>query len=429
MNLKKLIKLTNGKLLNNYKKIDVHKICINSKEIEDNDIFIAIKGKKTDGNKYIKDVMDKASVIITTRNIKEQIDIPIIKVKNTNQAIKKIGAYNRDKHKNVKVIAITGSVGKTTTKELLSEILKEKYNITKTKGNMNNNIGVPLTLSKINDKTEVVILELGMNHPKEISYLSKMAKPNISIITNIGTSHIGNLKSKENILKAKLEIIDGMKNGTLIINKEDEYLNKINIHKNIKIIKTEDIENIILKNNLNYETKIYNKKENIIYKIPNIYLINNINLVIKTCEILNIDKNIILNVIKNSLLPKNRLEIIKKDNYTIINDTYNASLESFKSSISLLNQYNNKLIILGDIKELGKYTINFHNELKKIIENNNIEAISVGDYTKNIKKHFNNNHEIIDYLKSQNLENKCILIKGSRKMHLEEITDYLVKYH
>ena len=105
----------------------------------------------------------------------------------------------------------------------------------------------------------------------------KMAKPNISIITNIGTSHIGNLKSKENILKAKLEIIDGMKNGTLIINKEDEYLNKINIHKNIKIIKTEDIENIILKNNLNYETKIYNKKENIIYKIQTKQRCNNRN--------------------------------------------------------------------------------------------------------------------------------------------------------
>ena len=228
MTINEILKATHGKIISGDKKdIEAGKICIDSRKIEPNDIFIALKGNKTNGSKYINEAIKKASVIITEKRIKTKSATPIIKVKNSKKSLQKIGIYNRNKYIDKPVIAITGSVGKTTTKELISEIFKTKYNILKTEGNYNNDIGVPIMLSQINKNHDIIILELGMNHLKEIEKLSKMCKPQTAIITNIGTSHIGNLKTQENILKAKMEITKHLKNGNLIINGSDFYLSKI----------------------------------------------------------------------------------------------------------------------------------------------------------------------------------------------------------
>ena len=395
-------------------------------------LFIALKGNKTDGTKYIKDVINKASVIITEKKIKLENKTPIIKVRNAKLALQKIGIYNRMKYIDKPVIAITGSVGKTTTKELLSEIFKTKYNILKTKENMNNEIGVPITLSQINKNHDIIILELGMNHLKEIEKLSKMARPQTAIITNIGTSHIGNLKTQENILKAKLEITKYLDHGNLIINGSDFYLNKIKENKKYSIIKTKEknISNIIKNDKLYFDIKIQNKTYKIEFNIPNKYLIENILLAIETSLIYQIPPSNIINAINNFKAPKKRSNIIKLENsITLIDDTYNASLESIKSSLTLLEN-KESIIILGDVLELGTHSKEIHKkieqELKKI---NQTQVITVGENTKiiNIGIHFNNNKEIINYLNKIKLNNKTILIKGSRGMHLEEIKDYIIK--
>lgn len=437
MTLKEILKITKGKIISGKKEnIEVGKICIDSRVIEKNDIFITLQGKNTNGYKYIEEVIDKASLIITNKKIKLKNKTPIIRVRNTKKALIKIGKYNRKKYIDKPLIGVTGSVGKTTTKELIGNIFKTKYNILKTRKNYNNEIGVSLMLSEIKDKHDIIILELGMNHLGEIKKLSKLCKPTTGVITNIGTSHIGNLKTQENILKAKLEIIKGMKKGDLIINGSDFYLNRIKPKKNISIIKTneKDINNIFLNEKLNFDIKINNNTYNINFNIPNKYLIENILLAIKVGIIYQIPMNNIIKAINNFKSPDNRSEIINlKNNITLINDTYNASLESIKSGLSMLeNIKKEKLAIIGDVLEVGdSYELIYKQIEKEILKIENINLITVGTYTKiiNIGIHFNNNEEIIEYLNKKELNNTTILLKGSRNMHLEEIKEYLIKYY
>lgn len=437
MTLKEILKITKGKIISGKKEnIEVGKICIDSRVIEKNDIFITLQGKNTNGYKYIEEVIDKASLIITNKKIKLKNKTPIIRVRNTKKALIKIGKYNRKKYIDKPLIGVTGSVGKTTTKELIGNIFKTKYNILKTRKNYNNEIGVSLMLSEIKDKHDIIILELGMNHLGEIKKLSKLCKPTTGVITNIGTAHIGNLKTQENILKAKLEIIKGMKKGDLIINGSDFYLNRIKPKKNISIIKTneKDVNNIFLNEKLNFDIKINNNTYNINFNIPNKYLIENILLAIKVGIIYQIPMNNIIKAINNFKSPDNRSEIINlKNNITLINDTYNASLESIKSGLSMLeNIKKEKLAIIGDVLEVGdSYELIYKQIEKEILKIENINLITVGTYTKIINTgiHFNNNEEIIEYLNKKELNNTTILLKGSRNMHLEEIKEYLVKYY
>lgn len=433
MTLKEILKITKGRIISGKKNnIEVGKICIDSRNIEKGDIFVALQGKKTNGNKYIENVINTSSLIITEKKIKLKNKTPIIKVKNAKKAIKKIGIYNRKKYIDKPLIAITGSVGKTTTKELISEIFKTKYNILKTYKNYNNELGVSLMLSQIKEKHDIIILELGMNHMNEIKKLSKMCKPTTALITNIGTSHIGNLKTQENILKAKLEIIKGMKKGDLILNGEDFYLKKINNLKKISIIKTNEkyIRNIILNEKLNFELEIDKKNHQISFNIPNKYLIENILLAIQTAIIYKIPTTNIIKSINNFKTPNKRSEIINlENNITLIDDTYNSSLESIKSSLSLLENINkNKLAIIGDVLELGDKAEIIHKQIEKELKKiENLNVITIGEYTKhiNIGMHFKSNKDLIQHLKNKDIKNTVILIKASRNMHLEEIKEYI----
>lgn len=435
MELKEILKITHGKIISGDKKNkEVGKICIDSRIIEQNDIFIALKGNKTNGNKYIDDVIDKASIIITNKKILRKSKTPIIKVKNPLKSLKQIGIYNRKKYIDKPLIAITGSVGKTTTKELISHIFKTKYNILKTQENYNNEIGVSLMLSRINESHDIIILELGMNHLNEIKKLSKMCKPQTALITNIGTSHIGYLKTQNNIFKAKMEIIKGMKKGNLIVNEKDFYLNKIKKNKKYSVIKTNEtcVNNVITNSKLYFCLNIKNNTYNIEFNIPNKYLIENILLSIKTALLYQIPVNNIVNALNTFKAPNKRTNIINlKNNITLIDDSYNASLESIKSSLSMLeNEKKYKLAIIGDVLELGTHTEEIHKKIEEeLINQKNLNVITVGKYTKIINTgiHFDNNNELLKYLKNKNIENAIILIKGSRGMHLEEIKEYLVK--
>ena len=224
MTLDEIIYIVKGKTkLESSKKIN--NICIDTRKIKRGDIFIALKGENYDGHNYIKEAIKKGAIAcIGERDIEEN---KYIKVNNTYESLFLLGNYFRKKY-NIPLIAITGSNGKTTTKELLVHILKSKYNILYNKESKNNIIGVSNTLFKLNNKYNLIVMELGSNHMGEISYLSKMCNPSTSIITNIGSSHLGYFKTKKNIFKEKISIIDGMSDNNLIINGDDKYLNKLN---------------------------------------------------------------------------------------------------------------------------------------------------------------------------------------------------------
>ena len=216
MLISEIVNIVNGTVERNYKDSKIKKIRINSREVKKDDIFICLKGKYKNGNDYIlESIKNKAKAIITDEDVKSN-DIVVIKVKDTYDSLFKLSKHILNTNP-LNIIAVTGSIGKTTTKNLIYEILSKKYKVLKSEKNYNNHIGIPLTIFNLDKTYDFLVVELGMNHKGEISKLSKLLNPDIGIITNISSSHIGNLGSIKNILKAKLEILDGLNNKRLIV--------------------------------------------------------------------------------------------------------------------------------------------------------------------------------------------------------------------
>ena len=231
MKVKDILKVTNGKLLAGNENIECENFSKDTRTINEGDIYIGIKGEKFDGSKLWDEALEKGAKAVIVENIEiekdklqKYADKAIIKVENTLEALYKLAEYKRSLY-DIPVIAITGSVGKTSTKDIIANVISTKYKTLKTEGNNNNNIGLPMTILKLKDH-EALVVEMGMNHFGEISLLTKIAKPTIAVITNIGTSHIGNLGSRENILKAKLEILEGMDKPILVINNDNDLLHE-----------------------------------------------------------------------------------------------------------------------------------------------------------------------------------------------------------
>ena len=399
-----------------YNDVYINKIKTNSKEIEKGDLFLAINK----GHDYINEAINNGAVAIIS-----EIDvdnIPYIKVNSSIAALGKIANYIRNKY-SIPLIAITGSVGKTTTKELISLVLSKKYKVLKSLKNNNNHIGLPLTLLNLDDSYDIIVAELGMNHQGEIDYLSKICNPNYAVITNIGSAHIGNLGSKKNILKAKLEILNGMKDGYLIINNDDKYLKKIKYKNIIKV----DKSSLNIKN-LNYQDNIEFDINNIHFKINTYkHLLIDFLIAIRIGMIFNVDLNLISEALVEYQNSEGRLNIIKSK-YTFIDDSYNSSFESLIGGLEILKDENKfKYIIIGDMLELGKYSYKYHKKINKYLKKfNNKQVLLIGKYTKVIKgKHFNNVENIINYLKENINTDDIVYIKGSRMMHLDKIKETL----
>lgn len=442
---------------------DLNIECINfskdTRTIKKGDVYIGIKGDTFNGNYFYTEAFDKgANICILENNYFNEKEFDynkysnkvVILVDNSIEALQKIAHYKRSLY-NIPVIAVTGSVGKTSTKDMIASVLSKKFNVLKTEGNLNNHIGLPLTILKLKDH-DILILEMGMNHLNEISLLSKIANPTISIITNIGTAHIGNLGSRKNIMKAKLEILDGMdNNGTLIINNDNDLLNieKNNLKDKTNLItigidnesnyKANNIKNDVFSSEYMIEN---NKIEIEVGGIPFIYN----SLFAFVCgKLLNVNDKYIIEGIKDFKLSNNRLEKIKLNNGTIIiNDSYNASYDSVIAAIDMINdsKFKRKILLLGDILELGEFTEEIHRNIGKYIVNKNIDnIILVGTNVKYIYDELNKNNFAVDniykfdsegetyeFLKSFLKKDDIMLIKGSHGMNLINIVNYLKSY-
>ena len=452
--IKEINRVVGGKILNNNSEI-IDNFSIDSRNIQNNTIFIPITGQKHDGNIFILDAIKNgcvASLISKSYNKKKEIiktckkkNISLIEVDNTLDALTTLAQNHRNRNKDTIVIGITGSNGKTTTKELLYTVLKSKYNVLKTEGNLNNHIGLPLTLLKLKNH-DICILEMGMNHIGEIDHLSKLSKPDIAIITNIGTAHIGNLGSKDKILDAKLEIVNGLKeNGILLLNMEDEYLKNVNLNNHINIYKYgyDDFNNIKYKKN----NKIYFEVENMAFKmkIEGEFDLLNAILAYKICKLFNIDFKTFRKSLKHYSRPKMRMEKKKYGKNIIIDDSYNANYDSMKSGIEyILKTYKKKyhiLLYLGDMLELGEWSEHYHRRIGKLINNSNIDVLyTTGDNTKYIleeiqndkiiKKEFkiNNDDDIINIRNNiindlKKYKKSILYFKASRIIGLNKIVD------
>ena len=424
MTLNELIKVIRGTSVINSEEV-INEIKTDTRKLNKGDVFIALKGNNYNGEDFVIEALEKGALACIVEN---NINDKCIKVKDIKETLLLLGRYIRRKY-NIPLIAITGSNGKTTTKDLLSYILSSKYNVLKNEGNKNNLIGVSDTLFKLNENIDIIVMELGTNHLGEISYLSKMCEPNIGIITNIGSSHLEYFKTRKNIFKEKLSVIDGMKDKKLILNGDDKYLKKIFGYK-CGLSKNNELKAYNIKGYINYITfNIYLDKEyEIIFNNPGKHFITDILLVIKCCLIYGIDIETIIDKIKTFKLTDKRMNLIKLKNNILINDCYNASLESVVGGINYLkNIKEKKILIIGDILELGKHSKKKHKKInRKIKKLKEKEVYTVGNYSKYIKgKHFNNVEELIEYFKSKETSNSYIYVKGSRRMNLDKFIEFI----
>lgn len=456
LTINKIIELTNGVLINGDTTKNINSFSKDTRNLKKGDMYLGIKGEKFDGNTYYKDAFEKGAIgcileenSVQKENLKEYSNI--ILVENTVSAIQKIASFKREQY-NIPVVAVTGSVGKTSTKDMIASVLSKQYNVLKTEENNNNHIGLPLTILKLKEHTALVV-EMGMNHFGEISILSKIAQPSICVITNIGTSHIGNLGSRVNILKAKLEILEGMQeNGLVIINNDNDLLYKWAQENNNKYnIKTYGIEhksdymayNIEKnENNSKYTVKLENIEKTIEVPIPGIPFIYNSLCGIVVGNELEEKIDSIAQGILEIELTKKRMEILKTNlGITIINDSYNASLDSVKPALEQLKIVtgNKKIAVLGNMLELGEYEKQLHEAVGEEVVNNKIDIlITVGNLAINIAKKaielgmdenkifsFKNIDDAIHKLKQIQQCGDVILLKASNAMNFNKIAEII----
>ena len=437
LTLSEIIKVTNGTLVYG-EDTEVLGFTRNTKEINKGDVFIGLKGN-TDGSIYYLDALKNgAKGVIVNKGVisnYEKIDNTfILEVDDTIKALGQIASLKRSKY-NIPIVAITGSVGKTSTKDIVASVISQKYKVLKTAGNLNNDIGMPLMILKLKDE-EVLVLEMGMNHAGEISYLSKIAKPTLAIITNVGSAHIGNLGSRENILKAKLEIRDGL-SGKLIINNDNDMLHDYYLSNKDNII-TVGINNDsdIMAKDISYEGNTsYKYNDTLInLNVGGEAFIYNSMLAIAAGKELGLSMEEIKKGIESFELTKSRLQIYNVNGYKIIDETYNANYDSMREAIKNLGKESGrKIAVLGDMLELGDYSKEIHSNIGKVVNENNIDLlVTVGNDSKYINDnsntnnvHFSNNEDAINYLKEIIKEGDIILLKASNSLNFIEIVNAL----
>lgn len=444
LTIEKLSEICGGKLICD---IDIDNECTSfskdTRTINPGDVYVGIKGENFDGNTLYEEAFNKGAIcsIIENKSFDNRnTNKPIILVENSIDALKKIGEYYRNNSR-ATFIAVTGSVGKTSTRDMIYSVVSTKYKSLKTEGNYNNNIGLPLTLTRLTDE-ECAVIEMGMNNLGEIDYLTKITKPHIAVITNVTTAHIGNLGSRENILKAKLEIKNGlMDGGKLIINNDNDllheyYLNNPKDIVSVGIDNNSDImaKNLEIKNNkyyfdIVYQNNVYHAEIPILSKA---FIYNSL-ISFAVGILTNIEPNLILKGIKDFKLTANRIDIIDT-NYgvKIINGSYNASVDSMKSSLEILKNTfgKRKIAVLGDMLELDEYSKELHNEVGKYTDGIDIlftvgtEAKYIAEASKAKKRiSFDSNNDVINELKKELKDGDVILIKASNGMKFIDIVN------
>ncbi|MDN5303863.1 MAG: UDP-N-acetylmuramoyl-tripeptide--D-alanyl-D-alanine ligase [Fusobacteriaceae bacterium] len=413
-----------------FKNIEkINKVCIDSREASENDLFFAIRG----GNNFVEEALNKGAYVIYDKKDKNLENEKCYKVDDSIKFLQNLAKEYRKKL-DVKIIAVTGSNGKTTTKDIIFQIFNEKFKTKKTIGNKNNHIGMPYTLLNAEEDDEFLILEFGMSNLGEIDLLANISKPDIGVITNIGESHLEYLKTKENVFKAKTEIIPHSKK--VVVNGDDFYLSKLDDKKVIKIGRNGNISilEIEIKNEYTYfKLKIDEKEYKFTTNLYGVHNVYNIVTAIQIAVLYGIEIEDIKKIINNLTLTSMRFEVLNINNNIYINDAYNASPISMKAALETFdNLYNDryKIVVLGDMLELGENSKKYHEDLAYILEKINIKEIYLyGDemqylYEKlkdklNVR-YFINKEEIKMILGSKE-EKLAVLLKGSRGMKLEEI--------
>ena len=430
MKIKDLIEATGAKVLKNIdENLDV-KISTDTRTIKPGDFYLPLKGASFDGEKFIAEALKKGAVGAFSTG-----EDGTLQVKDTLEAYLKLANWRRNKL-NPTVVAITGSSGKTTTKELVSSVVSEKFRTFKTPLNHNNEIGFCQTIFEMPDDTEVLVLEMGMRGLGEIELLSKYSKPDITIITNVGTAHIGRLGSRENIAKAKCEIVKYQR-GNVFIAHDDDLIRKTVEFSGEKIFYS--INDVKIIEQTTHYSKFEYRGNTYELNVGGNYNIENALSAINTGLKLNLSSEEIKAGLRKYSPIEKRWESLTAGGYEVINDSYNANPESMKAFIeTILNLYKNYVIILGDMGELGDKETDYHKELGIFINNaenlsEDAVILSIGRLSKFITDeitnckavHFDTIESAEIYIKNNISKDKTLFLKASRSMQFENIITLL----
>lgn len=447
--LNDILKAVDGKLIKEGKIKKFNSVSIDTRKISKNGIFIAIKGENYDANEFIPDAGKSGAALCIVEKINyEESELPentsVIIVENTRKALLALAKYYKS-ILGIKVVGITGSTGKTSTKDMTYAILSEKYKVYKTQGNFNNEIGLPLTIFSLDKTYDMAVLEMGMSNFFEIHNMADAARPDAAIMTNIGISHLENLKTRENILRAKLEITDYFKeNNKLIINTDNDLLSTIDReNKSFKIIAcgTSDKNNIKAENIKLFDKYVTfdivengkNVCSNFKVMSPGAHSVLNALLAVAAGRTFGLNYNEIKSGILNLEKTSMRLDIIKNNGFTIVNDCYNASPDSMKAAIDVMKNLEGKrrIAVVGSMRELGSKSHDAHREVAEYASLNGVDFLfALGEYSsdylngyknKDNFKAFGSNVEAAEYLKQFIKSEDIVLVKASRAMKLEEI--------
>lgn len=447
MNLQAIAQACKGTIYgDNGNEAEVQGVELDSRKLQKGYLFIATKGERVDGHSFIAQAFEKGCYGVVCEKLPEEYAGPCIVVEDSFKALQDIAAFYREQLA-VKVVGITGSVGKTSTKEVIAATLSKKFHVLKTEGNYNNEIGLPLTVLKIRDEHEVAVLEMGINHFGEMHRLSRVAKPDICVITNIGQCHLEFLIDRDGILRAKTEIFDYMNpEGVVCLNGDDDKLcTIIQVHGKKPVffgkgenceVKARDIESLGLEGSKALVEEAGAEKEfNIRLHVPGEHMVFNALAAIAVGRTLGLTTEELIAGIAKTGSVGGRSNIIRDDELTVIDDCYNANPVSMKAAIDLLETAKGrKVALLGDMFELGEKEKELHREVGTFLAGKNVDAaICVGELAKEIHDGaktgkvecvwFATKEELTDNIRQLIRKGDTVLIKASHGMGFKELVE------
>lgn len=450
-----IVKATGGRLLCGEENLPLVHISIDSRTMKGQDLFVPLVGENVDAHRFIEKAFLSGAVATLTAEHDEMEDgHPWIRVEDTKKALQAIGTYLRNRL-DIPLVGVTGSVGKTTTREMIAAALSAKYQVFKTPGNSNSQVGVPITISEISGKDEIGVLELGMSLPGELTVIAQIARVDMAVITNIGVAHIEQLGSQENIRREKLTIQDGMsKDGLLILNGDDPLLRDQKAREGLRTVYygTGDnceyrAEDIVLENGCPVFTAVCKgKRVAVRLSVMGRHNVLDAMSALAVADACGVDLERAAEKLGTFTGFKNRQQIYQReDKVTVIDDTYNASPASMKAGIEVLdsmNQAKRRIAVLADMKELGEESPRFHYEIGTFLADHPVDVLfTLGELALEIERgakeagvgcichHFeaDEREALFEELSKTLQPGDCVLLKGSNSMKLQEVAGKLLK--
>ena len=424
---------------------EVSGVVIDSRKVRPGYLFVAIDGERVNAHKFIPDTVKAGAMCVVSHEDLGETDFPYILVKDSFTALKQIAAFYREQL-SVHVVGITGSVGKTSTKEMIAGVLSAKYHVMKTEGNFNNEIGLPLTILRIREEDEVAVLEMGISDFGEMSRLTQMAKPDISVITNIGQCHLENLKTRDGILKAKTEIFEGMnEHGKAVLNGGDDKLRTVKLVKGHRPYYFNDpscyADHIVSHGIFGTSCEIHMDGELIRaeIKVPGQHQVTNTLAAVRVAKLLGLDMEQMTRGIASVVPIAGRNRIIQEGSFTLIDDCYNANPVSMKAALDLLSLADTrKVAILGDMFELGENSDMLHSGVGCYAKGKTDLLICIGENAKHIYDgakeagaahiyHFTDKESFLREKENLLQAGDTILLKASHGMAFETLISQLLQ--